>query len=336
MNKDTTHNWEGNDVPDELLARWISGDLSPQEEKELEEKIGREAMDHMRKAAEETEKMAPPPFDAGASWDRLAAEMDAEESTEDKSDSRDENNRPKRLRRPRWQIMTLVASVILIAMVYFFGPGKDIIGGTPDMIEVVAEGTSYKSISLPDGSAVELRPGGRLSYPKDGWEGDRQVALSGEAYFKVAKGSTFQVQTKVGSVEVLGTRFTVNSKEANVLQVGCYSGRVRVSNANKKELAVITPGQSMVVKGSDVTMGVVLGGLPSWAAQEFTFDGENLEKVIDLLALEYDVDISCKACQGKRFTGSLNNSDLKASLESVTAPYGMTFLEKNEGKYEIQ
>ena len=68
-----------------------------------------------------------------------------------------------------------------------------------------------KIIELPDGSQVTMNSKSLIEFNPDSWESNRILKLSGEAYFKVKKGSQFTVNTDNGNVIVLGTEFNVNS-----------------------------------------------------------------------------------------------------------------------------
>ena len=72
----------------------------------------------------------------------------------------------------------------------------------------------WKSVTLPDGSKVNLNAHSELVLAEDWSEGvTRQVWLKGEAFFQVSKkpatGAKFQVITNDLTVEVLGTEFNV-------------------------------------------------------------------------------------------------------------------------------
>ena len=72
----------------------------------------------------------------------------------------------------------------------------------------VPKGGEY-ILQLPDGSCVWLNSESSIRFPIRFAGNKREVFLSGEAYFKVAKNekSPFQVYVKGGSVTVLGTSF---------------------------------------------------------------------------------------------------------------------------------
>jgi transmembrane sensor len=73
----------------------------------------------------------------------------------------------------------------------------------------VGNGAEMAEVLLPDNSKVLLNDGSNLSYSTWNWDNNRALHLKGEAYFKVAKGKKFEVNTNLGKVSVLGTQFNM-------------------------------------------------------------------------------------------------------------------------------
>ncbi len=97
-------------------------------------------------------------------------------------------------------------------------------------------------VSLPDGSTVVLNANSRLIIAAD-WKSEREVWLSGEAFFMVTKQSTtshpaadssgyrkFTVHAGDVAVNVLGTRFNVQ-KRAERIQVILEEGQVTLQDS---------------------------------------------------------------------------------------------------------
>ena len=81
----------------------------------------------------------------------------------------------------------------------------------------VPYGKRFK-LQLSDGTVVSLNSGTTLKYPEQfGLNGKRNVYLSGEAFFEVAKDKThpFIVHANKVEVEVLGTKFNVSAYPEN-------------------------------------------------------------------------------------------------------------------------
>ena len=88
-------------------------------------------------------------------------------------------------------------------------------------------------ITLDDGTQVTLSANSRLEYPKlFPTEGTREVHLTGEARFEVAKDAErpFIVSSGKMQTQVLGTVFDVNAYPGKVAAVTLFQGRVRISD----------------------------------------------------------------------------------------------------------
>ena len=99
-----------------------------------------------------------------------------------------------------------------------------------NMIIAVAPRGVVKQITLPDGSAVWLKGNSELKYPKSFNNKNRNVQLSGEAFFDVVENTSkpFQIETAQTVVEVLGTSFDVRAlPNENLTSVIVQTGKVR-------------------------------------------------------------------------------------------------------------
>ena len=111
-------------------------------------------------------------------------------------------------------------------------------------------------VALADGTLINLNAGSSLRYP-NGFkaEGNREVFLTGEAYFQVSHDAKrpFLVHTDDLEIEVLGTHFNVQAyadeKNSNTVLV---NGVVQVKQtANPEDAVVLKPGmQASYTQGS--------------------------------------------------------------------------------------
>ena len=195
-------------------------------------------------------------------------------------------------------------------------------------ISIYANYGKQKTIALLDNSEVILNANSTLKYNKKTWKNKRELFLNGEAYFKVTKGSTFTVNTKNGSVTVLGTHFNVNSKE-NYFNVICYEGKVKVVSNNKEY--ILTPGKGVEISNQQEKELLVSSQSPTWFKGESTFDNVPLKIVIDALENQFHITFDrTKINQSKKFTGSFNNKNLKIALASVFKPMQVTYKSVND------
>ena len=105
------------------------------------------------------------------------------------------------------------------------------------MIEKINDTSHPLKITLLDGSLITLQPKSKLSYPHPFKAEKREVYLSGEGFFEIARipSQPFFVYANEIITKVLGTSFTVKAYEndKNVI-VKVLTGKVTVTSKNKE------------------------------------------------------------------------------------------------------
>ena len=145
---------------------------------------------------------------------------------------------------------------------------------------------------------------------------NRKVNLKGKAYFEVAKGSKFQVGTSKGSVEVLGTRFTVDDRN-DQMQVVCFEGKVKATFKNEDVVLVpgagirFTPDQKQIPLNEKEEY-------PGFARFSKEYNNAELETVIQDMETFFGVQIDSRVKQPRYFSGTLNTGNLETALSIFT------------------
>ena len=190
-------------MQENYLAKWLNDELS---EEELDKIFESQEYASYRKIIEASGSLTPPSFDV-------------EQALADFRQRQQKETRVVRMQ-PRRSFMRIAAAVaVLIAAAVFYISTLD--------ETFTAQYAQRTEVVLPDASEVILNSGSKLSYSERKWDEERKLSLEGEAFFKVAKGEKFTVNTSLGSVSVLGTQFNVKSREG-FFEVTCYAGLVRV------------------------------------------------------------------------------------------------------------
>lgn len=176
------------------------------------------------------------------------------------------------------------------------------------------------SFVLPDNSEVVLNSGSEIQYKKWNWSTERKLKLDGEAFFKVAKGKTFEVETDLGKVTVLGTQFNVKSRN-NRIDVICFEGRVKV-NYNQEEV-IITKGMSIAFEdGKRIAISTPTSSQPSWLSKEIYFSKEKLSTLLEEISRQYAITVVCKESpSNQEFSGTIPTDNLAVALEIITNTY---------------
>lgn len=187
-----------------------------------------------------------------------------------------------------------------------------------------------KVCTLPDGSKVQLNVASKLTYCPLEWYFSRKVKLSGEAFFKVEKGSRFTVYSQNGSTAVLGTSFNVYARD-DAYKVACITGKVGVkTQGNAFE---IMPGEAIVWNAASKTLTKTeqqQENLIAWRTKRLLFKASPLREVFNSLERHYDVYIAYYPNEESyKYSGniSLENS-IEDNLSIVCKPFQKKWEEK--------
>jgi len=167
-------------------------------------------------------------------------------------------------------------------------------------------------VKLPDGSEVWLNANSRLVYNSFS-SNRRQVELTGEAFFKVARNENapFIVKTDECEIEVLGTTFNVMAyNDFGHKEITLLSGKVNVHTENAEH--VLKPGQAMIMTDHKIqVVDVNPNQATGWVVNKFEFKNITLSELMKRLENWYDVDIMLENNTGKEinFTGTFKNEE---------------------------
>ncbi len=213
--------------------------------------------------------------------------------------------------------------------------------------QVVVPYGQRHSITLSDGTRVQLNSGSRLVFPA-GFSGKtREVYLKGEGYFEVFKNPNqpFIVKTDVIDIKVLGTIFNISAYDDELSAYAVLvEGKVAVSQKNRLFGTTeknLSPGQgcfySLETKTSDIRT-VKLYEYISWKDGIFIFKDKTLNNIVSRLEKYYNQKISIE--KGKLpntlISGKLALSDnfdevMQYLSKTIEARYG----KNQEGVYTI-
>ncbi|MBX2818015.1 MAG: FecR domain-containing protein [Saprospiraceae bacterium] len=280
---------------DTLYARWLSGELSEQEIRQLKESG---EWTELERIANATTELTLPPMDVDAAWQKIKAAKMKQQSP------------IRSLWRP-W-LGAVATLLLLIALGTWLWSGHT---------RVSTAAIEKEEVRLPDGTTCLLNAGSQLAYNRNRWDHKRQVSLKGEGFFEVAEGQPFLVKTDLGHVEVLGTAFNVRARDQR-LYVECYSGRVRVMAQD--ELIELGPQERLrVIHGVLEEVEIMQSTHPKWSLGQSIFDNEPTANVFAELERQFGFRIV--GTIDLTFTGSFDHADLDRALGQVCLPLGLGY-----------
>lgn len=176
-------------------------------------------------------------------------------------------------------------------------------------------GSKVVSLTLSDGTKVWLNAGSSLKYPTAFNSIDREVEITGEAYFEVAKSvianrdpssrrtgsetikQAFLVKAHGTTTEVLGTHFNVNAyDDESAVRVTLLEGSVRTAFTDGAS-AMLKPGQQGILSNSgtpavQVLSNVNIESVMGWKNGVFSFRRTDIKNMMRQIARWYNVEVS--------------------------------------------
>lgn len=159
-----------------------------------------------------------------------------------------------------------------------------------------SKGALYK-IQLADGTKVWLNAASSLKYPTAFNGKQREVELTGEGYFEVAKNADkpFYVKVNKMQIAVLGTIFNVNaySNEKSV-KTTLLEGSVKITNTGATgEGLVIRPGEQANFNATGELEKIEINeeDVIGWKQGVFRFSGNRIDLILRQISRWYDVEL---------------------------------------------
>jgi ferric-dicitrate binding protein FerR (iron transport regulator) len=181
-----------------------------------------------------------------------------------------------------------------------------------------------RSLFLPDSTKVTLNSNSKLAYsPYDFARHRRSVFLRGEGFFAVTHQDderNFIVQTDELDVEVLGTKFNVNSRRGKT-QVVLQEGKVKLDMSGAPMM--MAPGELVESTGKQETAvkrKVETGNYSAWRNNRLVFSRTNLSDITQLLEDNYGYKVVLRepALADRKFTGTCSSENLDELFEKLS------------------
>jgi transmembrane sensor len=200
-----------------------------------------------------------------------------------------------------------------------------------------------KQCELADGTIVYLNSGSAIRVPSNYGAKDRQVLLSGEAFFIVKHNpsSPFRINTGKLVIADIGTSFNVKAYQDEAqIRVAVESGTVSVAentfgNQSKMFAGAMTHNQQLIYDKK--SRGLILNHIQTseitaWRENKLRFDNASFDEIANTLQRWYGVTIKLNNNTGnfRHYTISFNNEPVSKVLEVLENLSGMTYQINNK------
>jgi len=359
------HSKEKNPVPDNLISGYLTGELTPEEKKELLNWIrsdpgNKRLFDEYCEIWITTQAgVKHPEFNFHEGFWKFKQKIKG-------TDQQEKIRNQSGLFRQFLKYAAIVFIAVSASGLFFFNKGKNQIKNRGQSInELIVPMGSSASFRLSDGTFVTLNAGSSLKYDNCYGIYDRVVNLEGEAFFDVAKETDmpFTVKTSHLSVLALGTTFNVKAySDDKTIETTLVEGSVRIegiSAEGTRQVTVLKPNQKMTFFKEDstifdetasperkpginvqqvqvqklnmipraVTENVNVEPVISWKENKWIFEKQSLEKIAVELERKFDVRIMFETERLKtfRFTGTILAEPIEQVLEFMSLSAPINF-----------
>jgi ferric-dicitrate binding protein FerR (iron transport regulator) len=234
--------------------------------------------------------------------------------------------------RKPWRWMAFAASIALLisfGLIFTMNFSKK---------EITVARAERENVKLPDGSRIFFNAESEASWKKGGkFLKNRQIELSGEAFFEVEEGNQFLVNTDLGQVEVLGTSFNVLSRE-NIFSVQCATGRVRVRLKNGQS-QILSPGEGVFMNSTgslvfeEINEQTKIG---SWRQNKHLYSNISYKDLIAELERQFGIEIFVDHELENRYGNFyFSSANIDSALYQITWPLDALYEQRSEDQYRI-
>lgn len=243
-----------------LLSKKLSGIATDEELAQLEERMA-EFPEWQNTVQQVTGIWEMKHYDRGQEAD-FAAHVSRMQKSGHDTEIFSESNRllmqPSRKVKTIWMKVSLLAASVVFAFACWiiFQPKMKTLAiskALPSNKSVIQTNSGHRrKMVLPDGTQVWLNAESKLEYNEGYGKNNRDVTLSGEAFFDVVKNveMPFTIQTNKIHIKVTGTAFNVKAYPGDkTSETSLIRGRVEVTiNERPDEKIILKPNEKLVVR----------------------------------------------------------------------------------------
>lgn len=211
-------------------------------------------------------------------------------------------------------------------------------------VKLVTQKEYFRETNLADNSTVIINKSSVVEVSANFDKKNREVRLTGEAFFKVKPDKTkpFIIEVNQGKVIVLGTSFNIESiKNSDSVSIHVKTGKVKFVPAKGDKEYQILPDEKFVYhqSGSDVFVYKVSDkNADYWVSKKIQFESTQLNEVLKKISHLYDVEykIENPATGRCRFTGFFDNYTLEQVHNILETVMGISISKTGTESYLIK
>ena len=335
------------------MAKVKAGEATPEEQLELNQHLSAfpEDLDLVKQIEAYWEVpmpavTAPGEEETTRAWDRVLHKMATPQAEE-------ELPRSGKLRR----ILTYagaIAACLIMAMTGIHWWQKLQTPTAPQKSIVSTKNGCKSTVELPDGTKVWLNADSRIKYDENYGKENRELTLSGEAYFDVAHDAQkpFILHTGKMDIKVLGTAFNVKAYPGeHTSEAALIRGSIEVTFPGRpQEKLILKPRDKILLFNKDISPvkdtarmvhateverpAIMVSSIQyapadsaiietSWVNNRLIFRKKEFEELAKDIERWFNVTVQVKdtSILSKQFTGTFSNESITDALDALSLSY---------------
>lgn len=309
----------------EILATYLSGELSAEERSRVQEWIdsspeNQKLFQDYKLIFEKSKNLKPLAFDTSLAWSKVNARIDKFEAEKAKKI----DNKPKNLFSSKW--LKIAAAVILPLIVFSL---YMLLSKVPQQTLLATNSAQIDTLS--DGSVITLNKNSSLTFPEKFDDDVREVVMKGEVFFSIApdKSKPFIIHADNTLIKVVGTRFNVKSlANSTDIEVIVESGKVlfMVLDESRKDSnsVALEAGDKGIYSKINKSLRKIKSENPNemfWSTRTLVFKRDRLIDVLHSLQTNYQVKIELAAddLSDLRFSSTFVDQPIDSVLSIIGA-----------------
>lgn len=213
-------------------------------------------------------------------------------------------------------------------------------------VEITTPKGNKESITLEDGSSLELNAGSKVRYPEHFDAGSRTIFLEeGEAFFNVAADPArqFVVHTAELATTALGTAFNIRAYASeNKVTVALVSGKVKVDQLDKNSQTasslILQPSEQISYDRISLSLVKSVFSKPEdvtgWKQGYLVFRDAPYNEIVTGIENRYGTTVVNESNKKEwNYNGSFKNESLKDVMDIICLAKSLSYTIKNDTVY---
>ena len=184
---------------------------------------------------------------------------------------------------------------------------------------VSSPSSEKRTTMINDDVSVVLGPSSEITYT------NTKADLTGEAYFEVKPGKSYEVHTPNGIVKGYSANFRVISRRTTMNSF-CNTGTLQVSNIDGEAEVEITGGEYVSFRGKNMANRAKKTPNQMTSDKFFVFDSESLLYVFEALEAQYSIDIvPGDVNTNLNYSGAVVRDNIDIALAVIFTPLNVDY-----------